>query len=698
MKLQQKTALIITGSILSLMVILKWGSTHLPLQRLWIDDYLMTLLGGFGLGFCGLSLFTLQKLVLSRLSRLTQEVTLISASYDLSQRVGSTGEDELSDLAHVLNRLISALERSQKELRRGQKKYQSVLNTVQEVIFQTDAAGVWTFLNPAWTRITGYSVGQSLGQSILTFVDPKDRRLTSESFLSLVQLKVKDCRYEARFLTIHQQVRWLALQAQLTYDERGEVNGIAGTLRDITDQKLAEDQQRIFYEKIERLNADLEIQVRDRTQQLRQLLDFEATLKRITDKVRDSLDENQILQIAIQELAEVLEATGCDTGIYDIPQKQSQIIHEYFDHQAYSHCHTATMDRMPELYQQLINGAFVQFCLTDWDPHNFRRNYHPLSVLACPIFDGHGVLGDLWLFKASDHIFNDLEIRLVEQVANQCAIGIRQARLYKTAQHEVEELEKLHHLKDDFLNTVSHELRTPMSNIKMSIHMLRQHLPEDRRQQYLRVMETECTREIELINDLLDLQRLEAGADRYHVTPIHLNLWIQEVVEPFYSRFQSFHQTFQLSLADPLPILTSDPLKVERILGELLNNACKYTGPEGEIQLAAQPAPVDGGVIFEISNQAEIPAEELPHIFEKFYRVPNADPYKRGGTGLGLALVKKLAEQLGGKISVISQEGLTTFTVELPALPCHSPVYLPSHGDPSTPFYPTHHSDLGHTA
>nr|WP_277874846.1 histidine kinase dimerization/phospho-acceptor domain-containing protein [Leptolyngbya sp. FACHB-16] len=105
-------------------------------------------------------------------------------------------------------------------------------------------------------------------------------------------------------------------------------------------------------------------------------------------------------------------------------------------------------------------------------PNPIRPVAKRLTTLACPIINDHSVIGDLWLYKAGEQCFEELEIRLVQQVANQCAIAVRQARLYQAAQLQVEELGRLNQLKDDFLSTVSHELRTPISNIKMATHML----------------------------------------------------------------------------------------------------------------------------------------------------------------------------------------------------------------------------------
>jgi signal transduction histidine kinase len=143
------------------------------------------------------------------------------------------------------------------------------------------------------------------------------------------------------------------------------------------------------------------------------------------------------------------------------------------------------------------------------------------------------------------------------------------------------------------------------------------------------------------------------------------------MMAPFYDRTNKRQQTLQLQLSADAPHILSDRASLERILAELLNNACKYTPTDGTIRVevshtlktASEPQSV---IRFVIANEQEIPAAELPRIFEKFYRVPNADPWKQGGTGLGLALVQRLVERLKGTITVDSAAGWTTFALQFP--------------------------------
>ncbi|MBM0744252.1 CHASE2 domain-containing protein [Phormidium sp. CLA17] len=240
-----------------------------------------------------------------------------------------------------------------------------------------------------------------------------------------------------------------------------------------------------------------------------------------------------------------------------------------------------------------------------------------------------------------------------------------QKQAEETLAQQVQELHRLDQLKDDFLSTVSHELRSPMTNIKMASELLKIAKSQESSAHYLDILQTECKREIDLINDLLDLQRVEAGSQNFSPEAIILEHWLPPVIEPFYQRAETHHQTLEIEIAPQLPTLMSDQPSLERVLVELVNNACKYTPSGGHIQVTADST-ISHLQLAICNSGAEIPETELPRIFEKFYRVPHADPWKRGGTGLGLALVKQLVESLGGSIHVVSGLGQTTFTVRFP--------------------------------
>ena len=442
-------------------------------------------------------------------------------------------------------------------------------------------------------------------------------------------------------------------------------------IRPFSTQVAIATQQSRLYEQVQAFNARLESQVAERTHQLEQALEFEATLKLITDKVRDSLEEDQILQTAVRELGSVLGASSCNAAMYDLNREISAVCYEYTTSSITYEGRVMQMANRPELYKQLRRGYYFQFCsLTATSPRG------QAVMLACPIRDNKGVIGDLWVVNESGDCFTDSQIRLIQQVATQCAIAIRQARLYQASRNQIEELERLNHLKDDFLSTVSHELRTPMSNMKMAIHMLKTHPDSNRCQRYLDILESECKREVELINDLLDLQRLDDSSYSVMRERIQLHEWLPPLIESFQSQMGEYQQILDVDNLTNLPEIESDPVALRRIVVELINNACKYTPAQGGIRIKAgvghDPVRKLPELWLQVKNQAAIAPDELPHIFEKFYRVPNGDPWSRGGTGLGLALVQKLVKQLDARLEVESEAGWTSFVVYLSVNPAFS--------------------------
>ena len=229
------------------------------------------------------------------------------------------------------------------------------------------------------------------------------------------------------------------------------------------------------------------------------------------------------------------------------------------------------------------------------------------AYLIVPILQDGNLWGMMCVHQCSQsRQWQPSEVDLLLQLATQIAIAIQQAQLYQQVQNlnthlerqvqertaelqqKIHELQHLNVLKDEFLSTVSHELRTPLANIKMAIHMLKISPTPDRREIYLEILETECTRETDLINDLLDLQRLEAAACPIDLEPVNLEVWLPTIIDPFYTRAHNRHQHLRVECDRPLPTLSSNRASLGRILAELLNNACKYTANDGEISLKVE--------------------------------------------------------------------------------------------------------------
>lgn len=318
----------------------------------------------------------------------------------------------------------------------------------------------------------------------------------------------------------------------------------------------------------------------------------------------------------------------------------------------------------------------------------------PIGDSAAPIKDNQGVITGVVL------VFRDITQRRLAEERN---LAMERARYLEL---QMAELQRLNQLKDDFLSTVSHELRTPLSNIKMAVRLLetvldqqsilgsQTHFNSQSMTRYLKILEDQCNQELMLVNDLLDMRAIDADACPLDLTLIQLQNWIPHIVESFEARTQTQQQSLQVNLPPEVPPLISELSSLTRVLSELLNNACKYT-PAGEqiivtVRVISEdkenqgdktveslpPSPLTPalhyslrGVQIDVSNSGvEIPTEELSRIFDPFYRIPKNDPWKYGGTGLGLALVKKLLVRLQGNLDVTSTQGWTTFSLSLPNL------------------------------
>jgi signal transduction histidine kinase len=534
----------------------------------------------------------------------------------------------------------------------------ALTNPAAQPMYVKNAQHQWLYVNATGAKLIGLSPEAIVGRSEADFLPQQlAQKLTQqdELFLTTQQTSTAPLMFhEGCHVVGHRQLI--------------EVDGqpaLMNTLKEVTE--LANIQQR---------NKALSQKLRANQAELANALRLESTLKRITDRVRDSLDERQILQSAVEELVKTLNAKAANTALYDLEQGTSTVYYESSDGLPSIRGRVSQMEAYSEVYHPLLAGQYLQFCSIFPNPERGR-----VSMFAAPIRDDRDVLGDLWLINDMNHSLSEIDIRLVEQVTNQCAIAIRQARLYQESQSQVRELERVNTLKDDFLSTVSHELRTPVTSMRVALQLLgvtlnqeydldaeldRPQLEQGKLTRYYRILKEECEREISLINDLLDLQRLDVGNHPMLLQPIDLVNWLPNLVNGFRPRAKSRQQHLTVNIPDDLPELVSDLASIERVLAELVNNACKYTPPEHSIHISVASSGENTLRFSVVNTGVEIAEEERQRIFDKFYRVPSADPWKQGGTGLGLALAQKLVSHLEGTIEVDSSHNQTAFIVELP--------------------------------
>ncbi|MFP5344118.1 MAG: response regulator [Gammaproteobacteria bacterium] len=221
-------------------------------------------------------------------------------------------------------------------------------------------------------------------------------------------------------------------------------------------------------------------------------------------------------------------------------------------------------------------------------------------------------------------------------------------------------------MKSEFVATVSHELRTPLASLLgFSELMLTRALPEEKQHQFLEVIHKESKRLNALINDFLDLQRIESGRVSYAFQPLDAGALIREVAALYANHVR---HPLRLELPDGLPPVSADHDRLKQVLQNLLSNAVKFSPQGGEIVISARAAGAGAVEIAVRDHGLGIPEEALPRLFSKFYRVDTTDRREIGGTGLGLALCKEIVEAHRGRIWAESRAGEgSVFRFTLPA-------------------------------
>lgn len=230
---------------------------------------------------------------------------------------------------------------------------------------------------------------------------------------------------------------------------------------------------------------------------------------------------------------------------------------------------------------------------------------------------------------------------------------------------DVTERKEVERLKDELVSTISHELRTPLTSLRgFSELMLKKEFSFEQRQKFLSIIHNESTRLTNLINDFLDLQRMESSQQSYELTPVSLDTLMREVATIFVPQDGLHH--LQLLFSGAVPYVRADADRLRQILSNLLSNAVKYSPKGGQITLGARQEGKE--VLAWVTDQGVgIPEESIPRLFTKFFRVDNRDTRTIGGTGLGLALAKQIIEAHGGRIWVESSPGVgSTFFFTLP--------------------------------
>ena len=276
------------------------------------------------------------------------------------------------------------------------------------------------------------------------------------------------------------------------------------------------------------------------------------------------------------------------------------------------------------------------------------------SILGVPLLARDKTIGVLEAINKRQGAFSEDDVTLLQSLAAQAAVAIVNARLFQ---------------QSDLISEMVHELRTPLNALMATSHLLvRPELPEGRHRELVTTLQRETARLSQMTTDFLDMARLESGRIRFTSERFDLGELVRECVEVVRHQAEAHGIGMDTRIMPWLPALETDRSKLKQVILNLLTNGVKYNRDRGQITAAVEVASRQFRVSVTDTGKG-IPAEAMPHVFEKFYRVPDSEGYA-SGTGLGLAVAKKIVEVLGGEIGVNSTVNVgSTFYITLPLIP-----------------------------
>lgn len=298
------------------------------------------------------------------------------------------------------------------------------------------------------------------------------------------------------------------------------------------------------------------------------------------------------------------------------------------------------------------------------DAQNLLDQLQTQAIIGTPIKAKETQVGVLILCRTKqDFAPSDRDFLAV--LCGQAGIALENARLFTEIQEAYKELQKLDHMKREFINIAAHELRTPLT-ILMGYASVLEEEAEGKLREYALSINRNGMRLRALIEDMLNLKYLESGMAVLTHDELNLPEVMQEIMKDMTLLTEQKKLTITVDIPEQFPILTADRQKFDLIITNLLHNAIKFTPSGGHVSLKAE-AGGEYAVISVNDTGIGIPKEKFDKIFDRFYQVEPSLTREYGGIGLGLAIAKGMVELCGGQINVESQQGVgTVFTFTLP--------------------------------
>ena len=557
----------------------------------------------------------------------------------------------------------------------------AIVESSEDAIISKTLEGIILSWNKGAERIFGYSAEEAIGKSILILFPP-DRVDEEPAILEKLKRGERIDHYETVRVTKDGRKVDISLTISPIRDNSGAVVAASKIAHDITKQKQAEE------ERARLLKAERE--ARDELETIHnigQLLAAKLDLQQVVQAVTDACTELVGARFG-SFFYNVIDTSGAWYMLYTL----SGVPREHFE--------DFPMPRATDLFGPTFRGeGTILINDVKRDPRYGKNSpYYGMppghlpvtSYLAVPVISRSGeVLGGLFFGHPDEAVFAERDARLVEGLAAQAAVAMDNARLYEAAQVErskaeqaasekerlYREADEANRLKDEFLASVSHELRTPLNAILGWASMLRRgRLDQEGVARAFETIERNARAQAQIIEDLLDVSRIITGKLRLEVRPLDPASFIEAAIETLRPAAEAKNIRIQKILDSGINTVSGDPSRLQQIVWNLLSNAIKFTPKGGRVQVRLER--INSHIEINVSDTGGgISAEFLPFVFDRFRQADSSSTRQQGGLGLGLSIVRHLAELHGGTVTATSEgEGKgATFTVKLPTMIIHHP-------------------------
>lgn len=542
---------------------------------------------------------------------------------------------------------ISERKRAEAALRLAEAKASGIISMSPDAIITVDDNQRITMFNEGAEAIFGYSKAEVIGAPLEILLPERFRaihRRHMERFATSRETTRRPNERGALITGLRKNGEEFPADASISMLDVGGTRLFTVALRDITEQKRTESEQRFLL---------------DAGSVLVSTLDDESTLRSVAQMAARDLADLCIVDITVEdeELGKRIVASRDPSMTWVCDALMQTPLDRRRPHQVWSALETTK----PTLMQGLSPEIIASLAPTE-DQLRALRAVDAQSVIVVPLTVRGKLLGVMILVSSTpSRVYGPADVRLAERLGRGVALSIENGRLYRVTQRAVK-------ARDDVLGVVAHDLRNPLGAILMHAALLRRRgaEPERRSQKPAEAIERAATRMNRLIQDLLDVSRIEAGHLSIEQARVSAGQVISDAVEAQRLLAARASLELQLDVARDLPEVWADRDRLLQVFENLIGNAIKFTASGGRIVAGA--APRNGEVLFWVTDTGPgIAAENLPRLFDRFWQAQKAG---RCGAGLGLPIVKGIVEAHGGRIWVESTLGRgTTFFFTIPTAP-----------------------------